>query len=418
MVSVSPMSWFFRFTLVLILSSLVLSAAEPPRFWDGPGFLPVTAERVATLPAAEQATWLAYLAESNRRRALDEAQVSAELSRLGQQKMTQPAAGRGTDLPLDREDGWYATTEARTLADRVISYQTPAGGWSKSLRLIAERAPGEDFGRETRFRGTFDNNATVPQLRFLARVAHAAGPGASAYREAFQRGLAYVFAAQFPNGGWPQIYPLSGGYHDSLTFNDNVMPNILEFLRDTANGSGAFGSVDPELRAEAARRLERGIACVLATQVTVNGTRTAWGQQHDALTLAPCAARNYEPASLCSAESAKITRFLMSIEPRTPAIIEAVESAATWMERTQLNGFAWTDPDGQGRRLVPTPGAGPLWSRLYEIGTDKPIFGDRDKSIHYAIDAVSRERRDGYSWFDNEPVQVLKRLPAWRNRAP
>ena len=409
---------FFRLTLLFTVAAVTSSAVDAPRTWDGPGFRPVTTERVATLPAAEQAPWLAYLAESARRRALDEAQVAAELTQVGQPKLTQPAAGRSADLPLKNEEAWYSTAEARTLADRVISYQTPAGGWSKSLTFTQLRAPGEDFGRETRFRGTFDNNATLPPLRFLARVAHAAGPGTSAYREAFTRGLAYVLAAQFPNGGWPQIYPLSGGYHDSLTFNDNVMPNILEFLRETATGAGAFASVAPELRAEAARALERGIACVLATQVNVNGVRTAWGQQHDALTLQPCAARNYEPISLCSAESAKITRFLMSVQPRPPEIVQAVEAAAAWMDRTKLMGFAWTDPDGQGRRLVPTPGAGPLWSRLYEIGTDKPIFGDRDKSIHYAIEAVSRERRDGYSWFDNEPAQVLKRLAAWRNGTP
>ena len=34
------------------------------------------------------------------------------------------------------------------------------------------------------------------------------------WRAAFQRGLEYIFAAQYPNGGFPQIYPLAGGYHD------------------------------------------------------------------------------------------------------------------------------------------------------------------------------------------------------------
>jgi PelA/Pel-15E family pectate lyase len=409
---------FFRLALLLTLAAVTSSAVDAPGKWDGPGFLPVTAERVATLPAAEQAPWLAYLAESARRRALDEAQVAAELSQVGQAKLTQPAAGRGADLPLKHEGAWYRTAEARTLADHVISYQTPAGGWSKSLNFSQARAPGEDFGRETRFRGTFDNNSTVPQLRFLARVAHATGEAGTAYREAFARGLDYIFAAQFPHGGWPQIYPLSGGYHDSLTYNDNVMPNLLELLRDTASGAGPFAFVTSELRAEAGRRLERGIACVLATQIRVSGTLTAWGHQHDALTLQPCAARNYEPASLCSAESAKLAVFLISVQPRTPAITAAVEAAAAWMDQTKIMDHTWGDSDGQGRRLIPTPGAGPLWSRLYEIGTDKPIFGDRDKTIHYAIDAISRERRDGYSWFSDESVQVLRKLPTWRSQNP
>ncbi len=406
-----------RLVFVSIIAATALRGVEAPRTWDGPGFLPVTAERIAALPAGEQGPWSAYFAESERRRALDQAFVAAELSRLGQPKVTPPANARSTPLPLKNEAAWYASAEARLLADHVVSYQTPAGGWNKSVNFSQARAPGEDFGRETRFRGTFDNDATVPQLRFLALVAQATGESGTAYRAAFVRGLEYIFAAQFPNGGWPQIYPLSGGYHDGLTFNDNVMPNLLNLLRDTAAGTGPFASVAPELRAEAARRLERGIACILATQIRVNDQLTAWGQQHDPLTLQPCAARNYEPASLCSAESAKLAVFLMSVQPHTPAITTAVEAAAAWMERTKIIDQAWADPDGQGRRLVPTPGAGPLWSRLYEIGTDKPIFGDRDKSIHYAIDAISRERRDGYSWFGDEPAQVLKRLPAWRAQA-
>jgi PelA/Pel-15E family pectate lyase len=80
--------------------------------------------------------------------------------------------------------------------------------------------------------------------------------------------------------------------------------------------------------------------------------------------------------------------------------------------------FTSNDPGGHRQRLVPTPGAGSLWLRIHEIRTDKPIFGDRDRNIHYAIEAVSCERRDGYRCFEHEPAQVLRRLPAWRSEAP
>ncbi|WP_204266508.1 pectate lyase, partial [Enterobacter hormaechei] len=68
--------------------------------------------------------------------------------------------------------------------------------------------------------GTIDNNATTSELRFLARV-QAMAPGAEGerYRAAFLKGVRYLLEAQFPNGGWPQIYPLQGGYHDALTYN-------------------------------------------------------------------------------------------------------------------------------------------------------------------------------------------------------
>ncbi len=39
----------------------------------------------------------------------------------------------------------------------------------------------------------------------------------------------------------------------------------------------------------------------------------------------------------------------------------------------------------------------PLWPRYDQIGTDKPIFGDRDKTIRDDVNEISRERRNGYS---------------------
>ena len=53
-----------------------------------------------------------------------------------------------------------------------------------------------------------------------------------------------------------------------------------------------------------------------------------------------------------------------------------------------------------GRKLMAVEGAGPIWARYYQIGTDKPIFGDRDKTIHDDVNELSLERRNGYSWFN------------------
>ena len=40
------------------------------------------------------------------------------------------------------------------------------------------------------------------------------------------KGLNFILAAQYPNGGWPQGYPLEGAYHDDITLNDNAMMQI------------------------------------------------------------------------------------------------------------------------------------------------------------------------------------------------
>jgi len=75
-------------------------------------------------------------------------------------------------------------------------------------------------------------------------------------------------------------------------------------------------------------------------------------------------------------------------------------------------------PDGSGRALLKVPGAGPLWARYYEIGSDRPLFGDRDKSIHDDVSEISKERRNGYSWFNNGPAHALELYAKWAPEHP
>jgi len=239
-------------------------------------------------------------------------------------------------------------------------------------------------------------------------------PTSAAWHEAFLRGLRYVFAAQYPNGGFPQVYPLVGGYHDSVTFNDDAMTHALELLRDVASGGPEFAFVPAELRKEAGSRMERGIRCILATQIkTVEGHRTIWCQQYDALTLQPCAARNFEPIAACAAESAYLTKFLMSLPNPSSEIASAVDSAMAWFRLTALHDIIWSRRANDARPVA-TPGASPLWARFYELNTDKPIFGDRDRTIHYTVAELSPERRAGYSWYGTWPASALERYDAWR----
>lgn len=131
------------------------------------------------------------------------------------------------------------------------------------------------------------------------------------------------------------------------------------------------------------------------------------------LTLEPVAARNYEPAAESSSESADVLEFLMSLQKPDKAEIAAIEAGIAWLKKTEIFGKAYMrGPDG--RRLVDTPGAGPLWARFYQIGSDRPIFGDRDHSIHDTVDEISRERRNGYSWYNPTAKRALDRYADWR----
>jgi len=394
---------------------------------------PLTAERVAALPA-----WKIYFENSQRQRQADQDFIRAELKAHGLQQATAPHATHSAKgVALNNAASWYGGREARHIADVVVSFQTPAGGWSKNTDFTQQlRAPGEMFGAENgslwlgvndfdapadthwSYVGTFDNDATTTELHFLAKVIAATGTNNAAWRAAFLRGLDYVFAAQYPNGGWPQVWPLQGGYHDAVTFNDDAMLHVIEFLRDVAGGQAEFSFVTPEVRAKAEAGWRHGVDCILAAQIVANGKLTAWGQQVDALTLQPASARNYEMPSVTSSESATIVLFLMQLPEPTAKEIAAVHAACAWFDKTKIEGKAFRVVGKESRKLVDAPGNGPIWARYYEVGTDRPVFGDRDKTIHDDVNEISRERRKGYGWFKDTPKRVLEHYQKWAKLHP
>ena len=398
----------------------------------------LTRVRIAQLPVADQQAWLAYLDLSERRRQADKETLRGEMKRAGLDKpLEAPVDSAARSIPLDREPSWYASSEAHHIADVIISFQTPAGGWGKNLNMSKEpRRAGEAFTSNNLSRfiapgdfdtprdsdwnyvGTIDNDATTTELKFLAKMITASitatGPrDVTACRAAFLRGMKYLFEAQFPNGGWPQVWPLEGGYHDAITFNDDAMIEVMELMRHVADGAGEYSFVPRKMRETAATSFARGVQCILAAQIKTNGKRTVWPQQDDALTLQPVSARNFEPPAQCSSESASLLLMLMNdLHNPSAEEQEAIRAAATWFRSTAIYGQSWTRTP-EGRRLVPAQGAGPIWARYYQAGTDHPVFGDRDKSIHDNVNEISEERRNGYRWYSADPKAALDGFETW-----
>src|ERR1017187_3848945 len=165
---------------------------------------PLTAERAASLPA-----WKIYFENSTRQQQADQDFLRAELKAHGLKQSTLPhKMNSAKGLALDRTADWYGGDEARRIADILRSFQTPAGGWSKNTDFTQRvRAPGEMFGAENgslhlgmndfdapadpswSYVGTFDNDATTTELRFLAKVISANATNSAAWRAAFSRGL-------------------------------------------------------------------------------------------------------------------------------------------------------------------------------------------------------------------------------------
>jgi PelA/Pel-15E family pectate lyase len=384
---------------------------------------PLSDARIAELPAGQRAPWIAYWKQSQALMAADKATLAAERKGLAAIPAG-PPSGSTKAMPLDRAADWYGSAEARRIADNIVSFQTPAGGWGKNQdRTGPPRARGQSYfvvekaslaGEDWAFVGTIDNGATTTELRFLARVQQAfPGPHGPAYRASFLKGLLYLLEAQYPDGGWPQIYPLQGGYHDAVTLNDDAMMHVLELLSDVAAKRDEYTFVPDALVAQSQAALDRAVALIVRTQIVVGGKRTGWAQQYDPLTLAPAGARNFEPAALSSYESAALLALLMQLPSPSPEIVQTVHDGAVWLKERALHDVEWTSTGTEGRRLVPKAGAGPIWARYYDIGTMRPIFGDRDKTIHDDVNDLSIERRDGYSWFGSGPARTLRLYERW-----
>jgi PelA/Pel-15E family pectate lyase len=196
------------------------------------------------------------------------------------------------------------------------------------------------------------------------------------------------------------------------------MVNVLTVLRAVREAGSPFEQVDSGRRARAAAAIERGVSCILRTQIIQDGKLTVWCAQHDEATLAPAWARNFEPPSLSGHESVGIVRFLMKIEAPTPEIIAAIEAAVAWLRAHAISGLRIESSvvDGKRDRLaVADAGASPLWARFYELGTNRPIYVGRDRVVRYNHNEIERERRASYAYLGSWPAELIdKTYPRWK----
>jgi pectate lyase len=333
---------------------------------------------------------------------------AAALIALGPAIPPAAAAGFPWKTYETRPSEWFQGEEGRTITANLLSNQSDHGSWPKNFDTSKQAYTGD----RSKIEGTFDNGATIGELRYLARAFEATGE--TRLREAFLKGFDLILAAQYPNGGFPQHSPTSAaGYDRHITFNDGTMVNILQLLRDVgAARPGAFAFVDGDRRAAARRAFDRGIACILACQIKVDGRLTAWCAQHDETTLEPAKARTYELPSLSGGESAGILALLMSLERPGPEVVRAVEAGAGWYDSVKLTGIRETRQDGN-KVIVRDPAAPPLWGRFYEIGTNRPFFCSRDGVKKYDIAEISSERRNGYAWYGTWGKTVAEQYAGW-----
>lgn len=364
--------------LFLPASADVSSEPEPVDYWQ----------------QSLSAVWQQYRARSGQLLQLDEAALQQELR--GNNPLPAPVHKYFGISSIDDE----ATAEA------VLSYQTPSGGWSKRTDMRQPRAAGQYYGSEPDYVPTFDNDASTMQLHWLAdyypKASKVMQPRIQA---AVERGVALILAAQYPNGGFPQSYPLRGGYHDAVTLNDDVMYQLMQLLWQVAH-QPRFSMLKDSTKADARAAFYRAVDWLLENQVEINSKRTLWGAQHHPLSGEPVAARKFEQVALVSSESAKLLQLMLRYAPDYPGVKQCLADAASWLVQHQIENKDRHRDSAGHLSLIDSPG-NRIWARFYHIQTEQPVFFDRDGNSYNDVSQLSLERQRGYGWYQSVASEFL-----------
>ncbi|MES2004912.1 MAG: pectate lyase [Bacteroidota bacterium] len=330
---------------------------------------------------------------------------------------------------VDQKKGISATAATTQgidpIAENMLVYQRAIGGWPKAVneikvdynKVLTDAEKRSIRNDSEHIDATIDNNATTREIRYLVKAYKETQN--KAYLAAAEKGIRYYLRAQYANGGWPQFYPDSALYRSQITYNDDAMANVLNVLQDIIEGKNNLEVIDASLLPKIKDAVQRGIQCILRTQILVDGKLTAWCAQYNHTTFQPEMARKFELVSLSGNESVGITRFLMRVKNPSAEIKLAIVSAVTWFEKVKIVGYRYTDieapnePKGRDRVILPEPN-NTLWARFYEIGTNRPFFSGRDSKKKYDVKEIEVERRTGYAWYGTWPEKLIQtEFPKW-----
>jgi PelA/Pel-15E family pectate lyase len=309
-------------------------------------------------------------------------------------------------------------TADRTLADNMITWQMPHGGWYKNDKS-AYAAPWNGSvarsgwtGAANVELGTLDNDATVTELMFLADVYRRSSE--TKYRDSARKGMDFLLTMQVASGGFPQVYPARTGttYSNFVTFNDNAMARVLILLDQAGKQVMPLGGdlFTDEQRGKMAIAVSRAVDFIVKAQIVQNGVKTVWCAQHDPVSYVARGARSYELPSKSGQESIGVIAFLMT-QPQTPEVKAAVQAGIAWYksDAVKVANTAYvsrpsSNTDDMYNPIQARTGS-TMWYRFYDLDQDVGFFSGRlatdnppGNGKQYDIMQIEPERRYGYQW--------------------
>src|SRR5205814_1674443 len=117
--------------------------------------------RLASLSPALRARWQRYVARSLQLSELDHRSMQRELAAVERTEMQRAPWTHDFSVTAAMTPQWFASDSGRRIAESILSYQTPSGGWSKHVDFTAGmRLRGQSYFSETadwRYIATIDN---------------------------------------------------------------------------------------------------------------------------------------------------------------------------------------------------------------------------------------------------------------------
>jgi len=278
-----------------------------------------------------------------------------------------PSVGKAFLRAYKATDDKQYLTAARKVARALAWGQREIGGWDHRVK-VDHLKPDSVQPERAKGRCTFDDNISQEAISFLMEIDQILDE--AWLTESVELGLQFMLKSQFANGAWPQWYPLRGGYHNNYTFNDNSINDCIRVMIEAHKHYGKQKHLDSA---------RRGGDFMILSQC--KPPQAGWAQQYDQ-ELKPSWARSFEPAGICSAATGRNIRTLVGLYLYTKdnKYLKPILPAIDWLKRSQIK------PN--------------LWGRLYEVGSNKPIYGDRrdGNKVHYDYNEISEFERTHYSW--------------------
>ena len=256
---------------------------------------------------------------------------------------------------------------ARKAADALVYGQLSLGGWHYNIDFdpkgvqewYKNKASKFKWGMEEQrfYKGnaTFDDSNSASATRFLLRFYLTTKE--AKYRGPLLKALNFFLLAQYPNGAFPQRFPLR------YDFVHEDFPDYTSYY--TLNDGAANGNVDVLLDAyhylgdkrylESARR---AVDFMIAVQGPED--QAAWAEQYHPDTMQPTKARTHEPAGFVIRESEMVLELLETFYKMTGdrRYLRPIPMCLDWFDRVNRESKENNRPA----------------ARYYELGTNLPVY--------------------------------------------